>query len=428
MKKIILATIALSATSAFAVDVDYSRCRMYAGVELNHEGRVQSNAWQKIKSQRTEGNKEFLVLESPGYNGNKFELQVTLERDAQGRVIKSTMGGETPTQDQIKQYREMMVNGAVMMGPGMMQMQGQGGFMSSEPTYFVRKRTAPALAPGETARPFDLTNRNNLNTYGMDPNYELVPLSRLTQDQAREAGIENGEELRRLRSQWRRDRRTTDRIRDGYRQVVGRSALAIPMGTENEFDIQDGVCLPKKSSSRVYNSLSGQVNTYPTSSRENCDKIKTIYQRHERKINECNQASQQVTNDYFREMYQGLVGGSGSGSGSSTNTPNSAEGTVGGAVHGGFYGGGLGLAGGMAGGYMGGFPGMGLGGAFGGFGGYGMMGMMNPYGMMGADMNSIAAQNMMCEWTYHAEQQRQPVLRQDGTTSGSGSGSETNQQ
>ena len=403
MNKFFLVSLALASSMSFAAEVDYSRCTMYGGVQLDHDGKVHANQFQTIKSQRIDGNKEHLVFES-SYGSKKFQQEVTLERDAQGRVLKVVSGGERPSAQVLQQYKDMMVNSAVAMAPmatgSFSGGYGQQGFMTQEPSYWLKKKKAAAPQEGSSTQ-FGY----GIGFGGSDPNYEMVPLSKLTSDQAKAVGIDNVDELKRLRQQWKRDKKTANKLRDGYSKVVERSALVVPMGMETEFDIQDGVCTPKSMSSRFYNSQSGQVNTFPISSKEKCDKIRTVYQRHERKINECNQAGMKVSTDFFKEMYGegGMVAGS-------------AGGYVAG-VAGGMSGGigymGAGMAGGMMGGYGGGYGGMG-------------MGMYSPYGMgMGSDMNSISMQNSMCEWTYNRPEQQPRLQRNEGQQS---NGSETTEQ
>src|SRR5688500_14903955 len=116
MKKFFLVTLALASSMSFAAEVDYSRCSMIGGVPLDHEGKVQPGQFSTIKSQRVDGNKEHVVFET-NFGSKKFQTEFTLERDAQGRVVKTTMGGERPSEKSIKEYREMMVNGAVSMAP-----------------------------------------------------------------------------------------------------------------------------------------------------------------------------------------------------------------------------------------------------------------------------------------------------------------------
>jgi hypothetical protein len=238
----------------------------------------------------------------------------------------------------------------------------------------------------------------------------MVPLSRLTSDQAEEVGIDNVEELKRLRQQWKKDKKTTRKLRDGYKKIVARSSLVIPLGSEAEFDIQDGVCIPKSISSRFYNSKSGQVNTFPVSSRERCEKIKSVYQRHRAKIVECGDVSRRVNEDYFKEVGMSGMGGFGSADGSS----------VGGAVHGSMLGGAY-PAGGLMGGYLAG----GMGGGMYPGGGFGM-GM---YGS-GSDLGFIQGQSMMCEYLYEFQNSNSPRSRPAASSevSGSGAGVQTQQQ
>lgn len=396
MKKFFLVSLALASSMAFAAEVDYSRCTMFAGVQLDHDGKVVPNQFQTIKSQKIDGNKEHIVFES-SYGTQKFQTEVTLERDAQGRVVKSVSGGERPSEKTLKQYRDVMVEGAVTMAPmatGSMGGFGQQGFMTREPSYWVKKKktNSTEAAPQESRNP-----------YGglFDQNYEMISLSKLNAEQAKEVGIDDVEELKRLRQQWKKDKRTTRKLRDSYKKVVERSSLVVPLGSEAEFDIQDGVCVPKSLSSRIYNGQSGQVNTIPVSSRERCEKIRNVFKRHERKIQECGESNRQVTQDYFKELYGegGVVGGA-------------AGGYVAGASAG--MTGGMYLAGGIAGGMMGGFGG-------GMYGGYGMGGMypgMMPF-TMGADMGSVQGQSQMCEYMYEFQSSQRPNAQ--GSAAGSGS-------
>ncbi len=397
MKSFFLVPLALSSSLVFAAEVDYSRCGMLAGVQLDHDGKVVESPFQPIKNKRVEGNKEHIVFES-SFGSQKFETQVTLERDSEGRVIRSTMGGERPSASTLKQYRESMVNGAVMMAPmsaGHQTFAGKDYFMTQEPQYWVKK--SKVSSPDENTK---TVGNVTVGFMGMDPNYEMITLSKLSPEQAKEVGIDNVEELKRLRQQWKRDKKTTAKLREGFTKVVDRSALVIPMGSDSEFEIKDGVCLPKSTSSRFYNSQSGQVNTLPVSSRERCDKIRKIYKRHERKIQDCGQVSKQVASDYFIEE-GGLVGGFQSGGrtgGAPTQQVYPSMGLAGGMVSG-FVGGmGIGMGGGM-------YPGAG-------FGAWGMG------GMMGSDMASIQAQSQMCEYMYEYESS-QNSFRQ-GSSGGKG--------
>lgn len=405
MKKFLLATLALS-TAAFA-DTDYSRCSMMSGYQIDHENKVVPGPGATIKSQRTEGNKETIVFEQ-SIGTRKYQTEASFERDAQGRVVRVISGGDRPSAQTIQRYRENMVNSSVMsagFSSGMNE-DGRTNFMSQEPTFFLRKRSAQtgenAPAPAQTS-----TQGGFVGGFG---DYEMVPLSRLTQEQAREVGIENVEELRRMRDQWRRDRRTSQKLRQGYETVVSRSSLVIPLGTDTEFEIVDGVCLPKATSQRYFNSQANQVYSVQTSSRANCDKVQSVYRRHERKIKECNDESMAIQQDYMREMFPAPT----------TREGGSESGSATGGTHGGMGG----MVGGIAGGYVAGYGG----GMYGGYGmgmGMGYMGGMYGMGMyMGGDMNSVSMQNMMCEWTYNRDRQIQRNREQMRGTTTSGSTTE----
>lgn len=365
MKKLFLVTLALASSMALAEDIDYSRCDMFTGMRLDHDGKPVLFAGQSIKSQKREGNKDTYVIES-SFGKEKYETIYSFEKDEQGRVIKAVTGGDRPSEKDLKRYRESMSDWAAYSA---------GGY---EPSFWVQRKKTDK--PSTDANPY------------MDPNFEMVKLSKLTEAQAKEVGIENAEELKRQRGQWKKDRRTARKLKESYSKLLGRNSLVYPLGSEAEFEIQDGACVPKSMSTRYYNSRSGQVNTFLTSSRDKCDKIRAIYQRNAQKVQECGELDRKIMGEVW-EMQSAEF----------QNKAPSEGGVVGGAVHGGF--GGAYLAGGIAGGYAGGLAGGFSGGYMGGMmgmgfpGGYGM-----GFGIM--DAGSLQMQSQMCEYTYEFQRSR----------------------
>lgn len=324
MKKLVVLSSLLVSSIAMA-DVDYSRCMMSAGIygaTIDNDGKFQPSEYQKVKSVKTEGKVETYVFESTGggygFGGSTYEVQLT--RDEQGRIIKASTGGDKMDPKALKQYKDTMVQFSVS-GIGGYAMGGYGNqapdFMTQEPQFYT--------AEG------------------------IIPLSKLTKEQAKQVGFEgNIENLQKMKSQWRKDKKVVKKIKDGYAKILDKTSLMVPMGQEAEFEVKDGVCLVKNVASKSYNTKSKEVVKTPGVSREACEKIQTIHKKYEAKLNECQDVNMKVSQEYFQNKVYGEGGGYVAGMGG-------------------------GLVGGFGGGYAGGFGG--------GFGGGYMGGMMgaNPY-------------------------------------------------
>lgn len=301
MKKSVFFSSLLLSSIAFA-DVDYSRCLMASGMygaSIDNDGKFQPGQFNKFKSVKTEGNKETYIFENSGafgFYGGTRELQ--LERDEQGRVIRASTGGDKMDPKNLKQYKETMVQFSVSgLGGGYMggYMGGGQDFITSEPQFYVDGK--------------------------------VVPLSKLTKAQAKEAGFEgNIENLQKLKSQWRKDKKVVEKIKSGYEKILDKTSLSIPMGSEAEFEIKDGVCLVKNVASKTYNTKTKEVVKTPGVSRETCEKIQNIHKKYETKMNECHDLSMKISREYYDNNafaqggmpgygYGGIVGGYGIGMG-----------------------------------------------------------------------------------------------------------------
>lgn len=325
MKKLLVVS-GLMLTGLAGADVDYSRCVMAGsgmygyGFSVDNDGNFQASPYQKVKSKSTEGKKETYVLESQGFMGGNTESTIILERDDQGRIIKMSTGGDKVDAKTIKQYKEMMVNSSLMsvggfsgygygMGYGYYgayNPYSQQGFMTQEPQFFVDGK--------------------------------MIPLSKLSKDQAKRAGFDgNIEQLQKLKSQWRKDKKAVKKLKDGYTQAFEASALVMPLGNEAEFEIKDGVCLVKNIAYKSYNTKTKEMMKTPGISREACEEVQKVSKKYQTKLAECAQTS----NKAQMELWE--------------NTKSMQKGGMGVA---GFYGGYPGgYAGGIAGGYVGGVNG-----------------------------------------------------------------------
>lgn len=328
-KKIVIASLLLS-SFAYA-DVDYSRCTTAAGLyqaQIDNDGKIQPAFGSKIKSIKTEGNKETIVFEGMVYNGKAMLSEATIERDDQGRVIKIITGGEKVDTKKLNDYKDMMIQNSV----GSVYMYGT---MSAEPHFWIDNKT--------------------------------VPLSKVTLEQAKKAGISDIGELQKFKTQWRKDKKVVKKLKDGYTEVMNKNNFVMPLGTESEFEIKDGVCLLKGYSSRHYVASTKAIIKTPGFTREACEKIQAVHKKYETKLNECNELQMKVAKEgsEFGSGYSGATGG-----------------VVAGNLGGGY------VTGGIAGGYAGGFIGGGYPGGYGGFGTYGGIGI-------GAGVS-----NLQCEMLY----------------------------
>lgn len=295
MKKILVLSSLIISSMAMA-DVDYSRCMMSAGLygaTIDNDGKFQPSQWQKIKSVKTEGNKETYIFENTGggygLGGSTHEVQI--ERDAQGRIIKASTGGDKMDPKALKQYKDMMVQFSVS-GIGGYPM---GGFANQAPDFMTQE---PQFYTAEG----------------------IIPLSKLSKEQAKQVGFEgNIENLQKMKSQWRKDKKVVKKIKDGYSKILDKTSLMVPMGQEAEFEVKDGVCLVKNVASKSYNTKTKEVVKTPGVSRETCEKIQNIQKKYEAKLNECQDVNMKVSQEYFENkvygggMYGGIVGGMGGG-------------------------------------------------------------------------------------------------------------------
>lgn len=309
MKKLLFVSGVLLSSMAMA-DVDYSRCMMVSGAwaNIDNDGKISFPQHQKIKSQKTDGRKETYVLETPNYfgNGGPITTEVTYERDDQGRIIKASTGGDKMDAKALQQYKESIVNSSVFMGTSAQYMGGMvnggypggmvgGGYGGSG---FGGKYSSPDFMYGEPQ-------------FFVDD--KVVPLSKLTKEQAKKVGFDgNIEELQKAKQQWRKDKKVLKKIKDGYAKITEKSPLIVPMGQETEFEIKDGVCLVKNQAQKIYNTKTKEVTKVPGISREKCEEIQNIRKKYEVKLNECQDVQSKMSREYFEKgVYDqgGLAGG-----------------------------------------------------------------------------------------------------------------------
>lgn len=318
MKKLALTAGLLLSTLSFA-DVDYSRCNHlgmgFGNGMLDNDGKLVPAMGMTITDVKTVGSVQTYKLKGQmaSFNGHvtNHESEISITRDRSGRVTKVKLGGEKPSQTMIDMYKSYT-------SPTGMYYQ-TGAYGSSTPQ--------PMISVGS----------------------ESVSLDQLTNEQAETAGISKSlTEYRKLQGERRKDKATLRKMKDHYAKINEVADYQFPFGQENEFEVQDGVCMMKSVSQRTYSTKTKEVTTQLMNSKESCEEIKKLHKKYEPKLNECQTVSETLNKEYWDTFGTQLV-----------QSPYGMGGVVGGVAGGG--------AGGVVGGSMGGGYGYGYG-----FGGYGM--------------------------------------------------------
>jgi hypothetical protein len=275
MKKAFLVTSLLVSSLAYA-DVDYSRCLVATGINggtFDNDGQFLPSKWQKLKSKTTDGNKETYILESVPYGGLSEVVtnEVVIERDDQGKIIKASTGGDKMDPKSIQQYRDRMIDTSINGNT-------LAGINTYEPQIYLDGKA--------------------------------VSLSNLTKKQAESTGFKgNFEQIKKLKTQWRKDKKIVQQIKDAYSKILDSSSLLIPMGQEANFEIKDGVCLVKDVAYKKYDPKSKQVVKVAGISRQDCENAQIIHKKYEAKLNECNLVDGKIAQEYSVKGINAHTGG-----------------------------------------------------------------------------------------------------------------------
>jgi hypothetical protein len=321
MKNVFILSSLLLTTVASA-DIDYSRCLAVSGMYgayINNDGKLEVGLNHKIKSIETKGNKEKYLLESGGM-GLSSTLEVELERDDKGRIRKITTGGEAPSKESLKQYKELIVQSSVYSGMPL------GSHMVNEPLFNVASKKGDKME-----------NR-------------FKKISEISPSEAKELNLPiSVEELKRLKKQWRKDKKDIAKLRQGYEAIVEKGHLVMPLGQQTEMEIADNVCMITKMTSRFYDLQNKQIRNVEGLTKDKCETISSFHKKHEKEINKCNVSEANIFHDWLKvtkdedDLLLGLGGGIGG-----------YPGGMGGGMVGGYS---AGMGGGMVGGHTGGMGG-----------------------------------------------------------------------
>lgn len=333
----------LLASSAFAQgvrpSVDYQQCQRaigFMGPQLNSFGEFDREATgmlpaPDIDTKKTEdgGSRITYTYKSEGGPWNKGKPIVSvysIEKDKDGNLKKIISGGEKMDSHQVKMHKQMLLESAVYTGVPM-------GGLSNDPVVTV-----------------SLSNKG----------YYFTPLSKLDKGEAKKFGVDM-DELRKLRSEKRKDDRVLKKLRDGYTKLFDKAPLMIPNGQEAEVEIKDGACVLNKVATRLYDPKSKETQIGSGVNRERCEGVNKISKKYEKQLQACANTNFQMSQEMYAlnnptaGVQGGMVGGiqGGQQQGGGTTSGNVYPGTGGGYV------------GGIQGGYIGGGY---IGGGYGGMG------------------------------------------------------------
>lgn len=324
-KHILLSLLATLSFSVVAGDIDYSRCSMASGVagvaSIDNDGKLVPNQWAKLKGKSTKGTVETYNFDVQGpFLQNLKEVEV--ERNPETDIIRISTGGKGMTKAEVDEYKQQQINFAILQGTsGSYSPDGKPHFMAQEPQFWV--------------------------------DGQMVALSKLTDAQAKQLNLGDVAKLKDLRSQWRKDKKVVQQLRDGFKKALEKSPMMIPMGQEAVLEIKDGVCVAQNISTKFYNTTTKSVVTLPSVNRDTCERQSVVRKKYQGELQKCSDVQMKL----MTELYPAPQGGA-------------VVGSLGGGV-GGTAGG---IVGGYGGGMIGGYPGMGM------YGGYGMYGGMGGFG------------------------------------------------
>lgn len=388
--KFLFLTLAVAMPFA-AMAVDYSRCNFPFEVQVDPEGKVTPNAWLEASNISTEGNRTTMTLRPKQQSGGGIIIsggaptRIVIERDDQGRIVSMTSGGERPSDATIRQYRQMQTGGYVAGSQGGFGLPGGYGGGGYNVGGLGLGFLVPVRRSGST---------------------EMVRADQLTDSDLNQIGVRGikATELRSGAQEWSRNSKTQSALRQLQTYSQNNFPFNIPVGTSHQYTFVEGACMPDKISSMTYSSATDRVESQTYYDREDCQHVKTGWERHSAKVNECrNYDSNEISVEYNRLVADGHI------------QP----------MQGGLWGGSQGgYVGGMVGGGVGGYGGMGAGSGSGYGGGYMSY---NPYmgigGFGGSPKENLERNYQMCQMYERSWNQGGVVGGYQGGSAGGSSGS-----
>lgn len=115
-------------------------------------------------------------------------------------------------------------------------------------------------------------------------------------------GITNIEELKKMKGQWRKDKKTVTKFKEAYAPIIEKTAIQIPAGSSTQFEIKDGVCLVSSASFRTYNTQDKKISEYKYIDKNTCDELLAVKKKHESKLNDCQKVETDFQIDLVNKM------------------------------------------------------------------------------------------------------------------------------
>ncbi|MBA2406087.1 MAG: hypothetical protein H0V66_15030 [Bdellovibrionales bacterium] len=378
MKKILVVS-ALMVTQSVLASVDYSKCQQAIGImggpQLTENGELSPGFGQQpnpdVKTAKMLNDEIEITYtfkgQNLGLNGKPTESKYKVRKNKEGHVIEVQTSQDKLDPAMVNMHKQWALSGAVNSGISQ-------DSLAYDPIVM--------LQPGD--------GKQTLGTF--------TNLSKLTKEQGKQFGVDI-DDLRALRKQVRKDKKTLAKISEGYSKLLNKSSMMLPNGVDAFMEVKDGVCRPTQIFQVTHDAKTKTNHISSSVNQVRCDEILKIQKKYSKKLEACGNTNMEM----FQEMYPqgggigGIVGG--------------MQGGMAGGIQGGYvqaYGQG-GYPGGMGGGY-----GMGMGGY-----GYGFGGEVAQCNQYFGEMGGYVQGGMAGGYVGGA---------QSGSTNGSGSGRNTTQE
>lgn len=286
MKKALTVLLLTSSTLSLG-NVDYKQCNNMVfgmfGPSFDKNGNLQVTENQKVLSKDPQGNFETYVIETDaglwGGNGGPVVSTVVVEKDDQGRVVSYQNGKNEFTKNDIKEMKEMMLNLQVQQSAGLADAAfgnlslGMGGGWGM-PNYTDNKMT-------NTFEPsFPILDKNGKP--------EFVKLTDLNKTQRKYLNMSDSD-FRELKKQFRGDKRSIKKIRNGLKRIQKKGSMIYPLGEKTHFTYKDGKCQTAGKSFRYYNEKENKIFEYSGLSKKFCKGITELNNKYEESLNKCDE-------------------------------------------------------------------------------------------------------------------------------------------
>jgi len=213
--------------------------------------------------------------------------RIVIERDEQNRITSITAGGERPSDETIRRYRQ---SGGMVGGIA-------GGFGTSYGGMNLGAGSFGSLGLG-----FMVPVRRNGTT-------QVIPARDLTDSDLQTIGVRNmrANQLRSGIQERTRDTRTQSAMQQIQTYAQTNFPFTIPVGTSHQYTYVDDACMPDKLSNMAYASATDRVEASTYYDREDCQHVKASWERVAMQVESCKQAENAVSIEYNRLRADGHI-------------------------------------------------------------------------------------------------------------------------